>query len=86
MDRGNDLQLIHDRVVAFCNEAGYFLSPEADRILHDIAHMKETEGDYYCPCQKQRLPKTVCVCQPVRNGLVEIMGHCFCNLILAQKP
>lgn len=86
MGRESDLQLLRDSVVTFCTKAGYFLSPEADSILRDIVHMKEIAGDYYCPCQTQQLPETVCVCQPVRNGLVDIMGVCFCNLILAQKP
>ena len=81
----NDLQLLRDRVVAFCAEAGYLLSPDADNILRDIVHIKEIAGDYYCPCQAQRLVETVCVCQPVLNGLVDIMGHCFCNLILARE-
>ncbi len=85
MDGENDLQLLHDRVVAFCTQASYLLSPEADSILRDIVHMKEMAGDYYCPCQTQRIPETVCVCQPVRNGLVDILGSCFCNLILAKK-
>jgi len=85
MDAVNDLQLLREKVAAFCAEAGYFLSPEADNILRDIVRIKETTGDYYCPCQPQRLPETVCVCQPVRNGLVDVLGSCFCNLILARK-
>ena len=85
MDAVNDLQSLREKVVAFCAEAGYLLSPEAENILRDIVHIKETTGDYYCPCQTQRLPEIVCVCQTVRNGLVDILGSCLCNLILARK-
>lgn len=80
-----DLEDLRQRVTAFCAEAGYDLSPEADSILRDIVNMKRLTGDFYCPCQPQRLPETVCVCQPVRNGLVEMMGACFCNLILSKN-
>ena len=76
-----DLETLRERVTAFCNEAGYQLSPQADVILRDIINMKQLVGDYYCSCQTQRVPETVCVCQSVRNGLVDILGSCFCNLI-----
>lgn len=81
----SDLENIRKRVVVFCNERGYSLSPEAEKILSDIVRMKATAGDYYCPCRKRRHPDNVCVCKPVRNGLVDLMGSCFCNLIVAQK-
>lgn len=80
-----DLAELRARVKAFCERAGYQLSPQADNMLRDIVHMKELFGDYYCSCQTQRLPETVCVCEAVRNGLVDIMGSCFCGLIL-PKP
>ena len=76
---------LREQVAAFCAGAGYRLSPQADEILADIAGMKEMAGDYYCPCQTQRTPETVCVCQPVRQGLVDLMGACFCGLILAGE-
>jgi len=79
-----DIQVLRERVVAFCERAGYRLSPQADDILKDIAQMKKTMGDFYCPCQTQKLPETVCICQPVRQGLVEAMGACFCGLILSN--
>ena len=79
-----DIQILRERVAAFCERAGYRLSPQADEIISDIAHMKETTGDFYCPCQTQKLPETICVCQPVRQGLVDLMGACFCGLILSQ--
>jgi ferredoxin-thioredoxin reductase catalytic subunit len=80
-----DLQMLRERVVAFCETAGYRLSPQAEEILRDIAHMKDMAGDYFCPCQTQRIPDNVCVCQPVRHGLVDAMGACFCGLILGQE-
>lgn len=80
----SDLENLRDRVIVFCNESGYQLSPQADAILRDIINMKQLTGDYYCPCQPQRLPETVCVCQPVRNGLVDMLGACFCNLIMSK--
>ena len=81
----SDLEKIRKRVIAFCSERGYSLSPESEKILRDIVRMKETAGDYYCPCRKYRSMNTICVCKPVRNGLVEVTGSCFCNLILASK-
>ena len=80
-----DIEELRKRVVAFCNERGYSLSPEADKILLDILNMKETFGEYYCPCRKQRGPDTICICKPVRKGLVDVMGSCFCNLIISSK-
>lgn len=80
-----DLEELRERVVAFCAEAGYALSPQAESILLDIMNMKKLTGDYYCPCQPQRLPETVCVCQPVRNGLVDMLEACFCHLILSKN-
>ncbi len=82
----NDLENLRNRVVTFCNERGYSLAPEAGKILLDIVRMKQTAGDYYCPCRERQHPDTVCVCKPVRNGLVDVMGYCFCNLIVARKP
>jgi ferredoxin-thioredoxin reductase catalytic subunit len=79
----NDLEYIRNQVVTFCKESGYSLAPEAEKILLDIVQMKHTTGDYYCPCREQRHPDTVCVCKPVRNGLVDVTGSCFCNLIVA---
>ncbi len=79
----NDTEVLRERVVAFCERAGYRISPQADEIIADIAKMKEELGDFYCPCQTQKLPETVCVCQPVRQGLIEAMGACFCGLILS---
>ena len=81
----NDLENLRNRVVAFCGERGYSLAPEAEKILRDIVHIKETAGDYYCPCRKGRSLNTVCICKPVRNGLVDVMGACFCNLIVAKE-
>ena len=80
-----DLEELRGRVTAFCNEAGYLLSPQANVILEDIVNMKQAAGDYYCTCQPQRLPETVCVCQSVRNGLVDMLGACFCGLILSKN-
>ena len=79
----NDLDNLRKRVTAFCQERGYALSPESEKILKDIVHMKETTDHYYCPCREVRNEDTVCVCKPVRNGLVDVNGVCFCNLIVA---
>lgn len=79
----NDLDTLRERVNAFCRERGYALSPEAENILRDIVRMKETTGHYYCPCRDVRNDDTICVCKPVRNGLVDVNGVCFCNLIVA---
>lgn len=85
-EEGNrDLRELRKTVASFCEQAGYRLSPHADEILGDMVHMKETAGDFYCPCQTQRVPETVCVCQPVRQGLVDVMGACFCGLILTGE-
>ena len=80
-----DLETLRKRVITFCDERGYSLTPEAEKILSDIVSMKKTAGDYYCPCRERRHPDTVCVCKPVRNGLVDVIGSCFCNLIVAWR-
>jgi ferredoxin-thioredoxin reductase catalytic subunit len=81
----DDLEELKKRVDAYCRETGYRLAPDADAILRDMVKLKQLAGDFYCPCQAQRSPETVCICQPVRNGLVDLMGACFCNLILSEK-
>jgi ferredoxin-thioredoxin reductase catalytic subunit len=80
-----DLLELKQRVTAFCQEKGYRLAPDAEPILRDMVKLKQLSGDFYCPCQAQRSPETICICQPVRNGLVDLMGYCFCNLILRDK-
>ncbi len=80
-----ELENLRARVAQFCAEKGYSMAPEAEKILKDIIRMKETTGEFYCPCRKKRSQDTICICKPVRNGLVDIMGACFCNLILAGK-
>jgi ferredoxin-thioredoxin reductase catalytic subunit len=77
-----DIRVLREQVAAFCKEAGYRLSPQSEEILQDIIRVKDITGDFHCPCQTQKLPETVCVCQAVRQGLVDLMGACFCGLIL----
>ena len=79
-----DIETLRRRVTEFCENAGYLISPQADEILEDIVNMKKEMGDYFCPCQTQKIPENVCVCQTVRQGLVDLMGACFCGLILTQ--
>jgi ferredoxin-thioredoxin reductase catalytic subunit len=83
-DAQDDLSKLRTLVTAFCERAGYLVSPQCDEILHDIVRMKEERGDFYCPCQTQKTPETVCICQPVRQGLVDMMGACFCGLVLRK--
>jgi len=80
-----DLDELRERVTAFCESEGYELSAQAEAIFKDIINMKELTGEEYCPCQTRRAPETVCVCLPVRNGLVKVTGACFCNLILSKE-
>ena len=81
----NDFEELQQRVTTYCREKGYRLTPDAESILQDMVKFKQMTGDFYCPCQAQRSPQSVCICQPVRNGLVDLMGACFCNLILSDK-
>jgi ferredoxin-thioredoxin reductase catalytic subunit len=78
----SDLEELKRRVSIFCQETGYRLSPDADAILQDIINAKQITGDFYCPCQTRRSSETVCVCRSVRNGLVDLLDSCFCNLII----
>ena len=81
----NEERILRESVSAFCSSSGYVLSSQADSIFKDIFQMKALTGEFYCPCQTQRVPETICVCQPVRNGLVDIMGACFCGLIVSKS-
>jgi ferredoxin-thioredoxin reductase catalytic subunit len=85
MKSEDDLDELKQRVTSFCQEKGYRLAPDTEAILRDMVKLKQLSGDFYCPCQAQRGPETVCICQPVHNGLVDLMGQCFCNLILSDK-
>ncbi len=81
----NDEKVIRDRLTTYCTANGYHLSPDADAMIKDMVEVKRLTGQFYCPCQTQRLPETICVCKPVRNGMVDILGACFCDLIRAGK-
>jgi ferredoxin-thioredoxin reductase catalytic subunit len=80
-----EVRVLRERVAEFCERSGYRLSSQADSILFDMTKMKQVVGDFYCPCQAQKTPETVCVCEAVRKGLVDIMGACFCGLILSKE-
>jgi ferredoxin-thioredoxin reductase catalytic subunit len=80
-----DEKIIRDRLTAYCEANGYHLSPDADAMIKDMVEVKRLTGQFYCPCQTQRIPETICVCKPVQNSLVDIMGACFCGLIISGK-
>jgi ferredoxin-thioredoxin reductase catalytic subunit len=85
MKSEDDLEVLKRRVKTYCREKRYRLAPDAEAILRDMVKLKQLTGDFYCPCQAQRTQETICICQPVRNGLVDLMGACFCNLILSNQ-
>ncbi len=62
----------------FCRERGYVLQ-NADQTIADFAQMRLQYGKFFCPCQPANQDDTICVCEPVRNGLVDFEGACFCN-------
>ncbi|MBI4301616.1 MAG: hypothetical protein HY664_03325 [Chloroflexi bacterium] len=72
---------IAKRLEEFCVERGYELSPSQSQLIGDLVQMRRLMGDYYCPCQPGKTPETVCVCKPVKDGLVDVLGACFCQLI-----
>lgn len=70
------------RLETFCAEHGYVLSENREPLIEDLVRMHELLGDFYCPCQVENVPETVCVCSAVKKGLVEEQGACFCGLVL----
>ena len=83
--KDTDEKIIRDRLTTYCEANSCHLSPDADSLIKDIVQMKCITGEYYCPCQTQRIPETICVCKPVRNGMIDIFGACFCDLIRSGK-
>ena len=81
----DDEKIISARLAAFCEKSGCHLSPDADSMIKDMVQMKRRFGDFFCPCQPQQIRETICICKPVRNGMVDILGACFCGLIIAGK-
>ena len=77
-------QVITARLESFCRERGYVLSENREPLVNDLVQMHKLLGDYYCPCQVDNTAETVCVCDAVRNGLVEAEEACFCYLILKK--
>lgn len=75
-------QEIRQRLDGFCRERGYVLAPHFDAALNDFVRMYRLLGDFYCPCQIDNTPETVCVCAAARQGLVDEEGACFCYLVL----
>lgn len=74
---------ITERVEAFAKENGYSFSESKDAVINDLVRMHKRFGDYYCPCQMDNTPATVCVCESVRNGLVDAEGACFCYFFVS---
>ena len=62
----------------FCEERGYVLM-NADQTIEDFVNMRLRFGKFFCPCQPANNDDTICVCEPVLNGLVDFEGTCFCN-------
>ena len=62
----------------FCEERGYILM-NADQTIEDFVNMRLRFGKFFCPCQPANNDDTICVCEPVINGLVDFEGTCFCN-------
>ena len=77
-------QAITQRVEAFAEEKGYAFSAAKEAIIRDMARMHQRFGDFYCPCQLENSPATVCICEAVKKGLVELEGACFCHFFLKQ--
>lgn len=75
-------QEITGRVEAFAEARGYCFSAAKESIIGDLVRMYQRFGDFYCPCQLENTPATVCVCEAVKNGLVELEGACFCYFIV----
>ena len=71
----DEMEAIADR---FCEERGYILV-NAAQTIEDFVNMRLRFGKFFCPCQPGNNDDTVCVCPPVRNGLVDFEGTCFCN-------
>lgn len=72
----------------FCEERGYILV-NADQTIEDFVNMRLRFGKFYCPCQPANNDDTICVCEPVINGLVDFEGTCFCNFFTlpeGKKP
>lgn len=78
-------QEITTRLDKFCRERGFQRSPSQSHLIADLVQMKKRWGDYYCPCQTERSPETICVCTAVVDGLVDVMGACFCQLVIGDS-
>ncbi|MBI2866060.1 MAG: hypothetical protein HYX99_01695 [Chloroflexi bacterium] len=76
---------IRHRIESFAREGGYSLAPFLDAVLNDFVRMYRLQGDFYCPCQVENNPDTVCVCTAVRQGLVDIEGACFCGIMMSAR-
>lgn len=73
-----EMQELADR---FCEERGYVLD-NADQTIDDFVNMRLRFGKFFCPCQPANNDDTICVCEPVINGLVDFEGGCFCNFFV----
>jgi ferredoxin-thioredoxin reductase catalytic subunit len=69
---------IKELAAKFCEERGYVLVNE-EMVYQDFINMRLQFGKFFCPCQPANNDDTICVCPPVRNGLVDFEGACFCN-------
>ena len=78
-------QEIASRCQTFASERGYAFSRARDKILRELVKMHREFGDFYCPCQAENAAHTVCVCEEVRDGYVDDVGRCHCNLFVLQR-
>ena len=79
------LELITQRAEAFAIERRYAFSAAKPKILRELVKMHQRFGDFYCPCQAENAEHTVCVCEEVRDGYVDVVGKCHCNLFVARR-
>ncbi len=83
----NDKELlseIQERVETFARERGYGFSESKDKLLKSLVAMHKKFGDFYCPCQVQKVEDTICVCKSTREGYVDKEETCICHFFVRE--
>lgn len=79
------LEEITARAEDFAVQRGYGFSSARAKILRELVKMCQQFGDFYCPCQAENAAHTICVCEEVRDGYVDDVGKCHCNLFVVRR-
>jgi ferredoxin-thioredoxin reductase catalytic chain len=72
----------YKEIERIANQNDWRINPDqklVERIISRQNSLKDTLGQYYCPCKPLRTKENICPCVDARKE-IDKTGHCHCNL------